>query len=270
MAKGEGVAVGKRIKINRMQQHIILAVLGASVVVGACIVLGVFFVQYIVFNSKVIAEKDKSIKNYESSYNNIDTLKSGINNEIANNIDLESVAREGLNECYDDNGKLIDFTTKYNEAEDSNNIEAMEEAMLRLKTCSALRVVPDALPAFQNEEALMASLNRVFNVTGLEPESLSPSTDYDFSEEDSEGAQKIPVRLALEADNSTVLRFLTNLEKSIRVFNIETATMAWGDDDNLEFNALATAFYTAEKGTTESTKVIYADEKRNNNAEVAK
>ena len=57
-------AVGKRIKISKMQQHMMLAVLGASLVFGISVVISIFFIKYIVFYTKVIDAKDQSISNY--------------------------------------------------------------------------------------------------------------------------------------------------------------------------------------------------------------
>ena len=39
------IAFGKRIKISKAQQQVILAVLGASLVFGVCVVLTIFFIR---------------------------------------------------------------------------------------------------------------------------------------------------------------------------------------------------------------------------------
>ena len=51
------VAVGKRIRITKIQQQMMLAVLGASLVLGAALVFSIFFMKYIIFNTTVIKEK---------------------------------------------------------------------------------------------------------------------------------------------------------------------------------------------------------------------
>ena len=259
-SKDNGVAVGKRIRINKMQQHIILSVLGASVVMGACVVLSVFFVKYIIFNSRVIGEKSASLENYEKSYNNIASLKDTINNNVAYNKDLESVARGNISECYDGEGGLIDYASKYQQAVSDNNKEQMEINLLWMKTCSALRVIPDALPAAENREALMASLNKIFNISGIEPEELSPDADGAEFEVDDD-LLRIPVTLRAKGDNASIIRLLQDLEKSIRVFDLNTAMISWTGDD-LELNASAAAFYTVNKGTNEYQKTLYADPKK--------
>ena len=44
-----------------------------------------------------------------------------------------------------------------------------------MKTCSALRVIPDALPAYRNEEALLSSLNKILLDSNIIPDNLAPS-----------------------------------------------------------------------------------------------
>ena len=46
------VAISKRIKISEAQQYMLLAVLGASVVLGVAISLTAHFIQQISFNAK--------------------------------------------------------------------------------------------------------------------------------------------------------------------------------------------------------------------------
>ena len=60
------VALSKRIKISEAQQHMILAVLGASVVLGASISLISHFYKQITFNAEVIMAEDESITNYSN------------------------------------------------------------------------------------------------------------------------------------------------------------------------------------------------------------
>ena len=55
------VAIGKRAKISQAQQNMIVAVIGASVVLGVAIALTVHFVRQIMFNATVIATEEKSI-----------------------------------------------------------------------------------------------------------------------------------------------------------------------------------------------------------------
>ena len=63
----------------------------------------------------------------------------------------------------------------------------------------------------------------------------------------------------MQANSATTFRVLNNIEKSIRTFNIESATIAWSGE-NLELRAQAAAYYTDEVGAGEVTKTVYADD----------
>ena len=53
------IAIGKRATISEAQQTILLAVLGASVLLGVAISLTLHFISQITFNAKVIAAEEK-------------------------------------------------------------------------------------------------------------------------------------------------------------------------------------------------------------------
>ena len=283
-SKKDGPAIEKRIKISKAQQQMLAAVLGASLVAGVCIVLSIYFIKYIMFNNKIIDAKEKSIANYEQTILNVgickdknndgklnekeltecdptsldvesmtDTLRYNVLVEMAENQALESVSREALQGCYDTDGKKIDFYEQYQEAETDEQIET---SLSMMRMCSALRAIPDALPAQKNEEALMASLNQIFLLSDWVPESLSPSGSVVNSA--IPGLGTIPVSLVVETDSQTTLKVLSNIEKSIRAFDISTATIGWSGTDQLELRAQATAYYSEEVESTETNVMVYA------------
>ena len=124
-----------------------------------------------------------------------------------------------------------------------------------IQSCSALRVIPDALPAYQNEEALLSSLNKIFLISGWEPDSLSPSGTSGKSSFGN-NLYEISVRLSVESNTATTVTFLDNIERSIREFNITRATIEWGSNDTLILNAQATAYYTTPTTIEEASKTI--------------
>lgn len=249
------VAVEKRIKISKYQREIIILALVAAVTLGIAVVVSIFFVKYISFNGKVLTEKEAAIKNYEESIKNAGVLNSKVL-ALSENQALESVARGTIGECYDSDGKRIDFNELYQKAENEEEASAQLEMM---KKCSALRVIPDALPANQNDEALMSSLDQIFKLSNWEPESLSPSGTTSISS--IPGLGVIPVSLSVEADTGTTYRVLDNIERSIRSIDILTATIGWsGDREKLELRAQAAAYYTEESEVQEITKTIYASD----------
>lgn len=280
------IAILKRAKISQAQQYMLLAVLGASIFLGIAISLVVYFVNKISFNANVIAEEEKAIVAYSDSIENIGictspngpiytdeelnkcnpdsidvssvpgTLRSNILEKMAANEALSSVPKENTSEC-------INPTTNknytYEELQDFyNNAETSEQLMAAsnlIQSCSALRVIPDALPAFKNEEALLASLNKIFIVSGWEPDSLSP-TSTSTAAKFGTNLNTLSVRLSVEANSATTLTVLNNIERSIREFNIERATIEWGSDDTLILQAQATAYYMTPSQLDETVKTI--------------
>jgi hypothetical protein len=289
MAEKVEVAVGKRIKIDKTKQQIMLLVLGTSLVFGICLVFSVFFIKYINFNTKVIAAKDDSIAGYNSVVKNVGicidrngdgkyttdelnqcdpnsisieeipgTLRYNVLMDMANNVNLESVGRDVLDSCYDSKGKKRDFMTSYEAAETD---EEREYQLEMLSMCSSLRAIPDALPADENVEALLSSLNLVFNRSGFEPEGIAPSSSTD--EAPVEGVGSIPVGLAIQANTAETMAVLMNIERSIRAFQVQNAVVNWGGTDEfgnatLELNATTLSYYAKQKAIVESSETIYA------------
>lgn len=285
MAK-EGPATGKRERISKAQQYTILEVLGASLVLGACVVLSIFLIKYIDFNTLIITEKNEAISEYDQTLRNVGICVDSDNNgrlndaelescdpnatsladvegslrynvlvSMAENDYLESVARQRTENCYDDLGNRIDFDELY---EESTNELDKQRYLQSAKICSALRVVPDALPAQKNTEALMASLNQIFILTGWDPDRLAPLEDVIDSE--IEGVATIPVQLRVEGPSETVLTALNNVERSIREFDILTATVEW-TSQGLSLQGDANAFYLETGMELEETETLYATDK---------
>lgn len=276
----------KRAKISRAQSLTMLEVLGASLILGTCMVLAMFLIKYIKFNATVIGEKSDAITEYDQTLRNVgvcvDRDKNGRlnNNELENcnpsevtldsvagslrynvlstmakNEQLESVARQRNENCYNDEGQRIDFNMLYSESSDE---EQRQEYLQMEKICSALRVIPDALPAQENTEALMASLNQIFILTGQEPERLAPRDEY--VESDILGVSVIPVALRVEGLAPEVVSTLLNVERSIRQFDVTGATVEW-TTRGLSLQASANAYYLDEAPELEVMKTVTATQK---------
>lgn len=292
MAKKKENLIGRRLKISKMHQHMLLAVLITSVLVGVTAVFAIYFIKYIVFNTKVITAKDEAIGNYESLIKNVGickdsnsdgkfttaelndcnpneiateevpgSLRYNVLMEMSENKDLESVGRSQLDEaCKDSDGKLVDYNKQYDEAKDEDE---REEALTMARTCSALRVIPDALPVQENQEALMASLNQLFLLANWEPEALAPSDSDNGG--GIEGLGTIPLQVVVEADTQVTMEVLNNIEKSIRPFDFQTATIAWSGETALELRAQANSYYSNITEVTEVKKTVYATKKKGGN-----
>ena len=284
MAKIE--QLGKRAKISQAQQYVILAVLATAVLLGVAISLVLHFINKISFNSNVIAVEEQSIVSYSDAIKNIGicpspngaiytdaelascnpdsidaatisgTLRANILEGMAANMALNSVPKESTFECLNnDTGRNYTYAEMNKLYNDAKTTSELVYASNLIQSCSALRVIPDALPAYQNEEALLSSLNKIFLISGWEPDSLSPSGSSGKSEF-GENLYEISVRLSVESNTATTVTFLDNIERSIREFNITRATIEWGSNDTLILNAQATAYYTTPTTIEESTNTI--------------
>lgn len=289
------LAISKSLKISKAQQYTLLEVLITSLLLGVTIVLSIWLVKYIVFNNKLSAEYGKTIRAYEDTIINIgvcnpggdkklsdaelascdpnsiniqdipETLRYNVLVEMANNQSLESVARESQAVCYDGNEK-VDFSKEYQKA---TSDKEKEQALKMMSMCSALRVIPDALPGQENLEATMASLNQIFLLTGTEPETLS-ADDQEMAVVEDEGAetdptessslQKIPITFSMKAPLVTVQKLLENLEISIRTFHIKTANFEWSNGV-LETTVNSDAYYSNDLKAREFDKTVYGGDK---------
>ena len=68
------------------------------------------------------------------------------------------------------------------------------------------------------------------------------------------------VSLVIEANSSTTLYTIDNIERSIREFNIERATIEWSGAEALSLRAQATAYYMGESAIEETTVTVSADD----------
>lgn len=285
------VAISKRIKISEAQQYMLLAVLGASIVLGVAISLTVHFVQQISFNAKVIMAEDEAIVAYSDiirdagvckrpsgdvysdeelkncSPDSIEvseisgTLRANILENLAANEALNSVPKEDDSSCVDANGKTYTYKDLMDNYSKARGAEELQTASNLIKSCSALRVIPDALPAFKNEEALLASLNKLYIASGWEPESISPSGSTEVSTL-AENLNEITINSTIEANSGTTMNVLNNIERSIREFDIKRASIEWSGNDSLSLQFQATAYFMNKSTITETTKTISAEGKK--------
>lgn len=283
---GKEIAIGKRAKISEAQQYMILSVLGASVFLGVAISLVMIFINQISFNAKVVSAQDSSIKNYSDIIKKTgvctrpsgdvysikeleqchpdsievsqipDTLRSEILTDLASNKALNSVPKEGDPACINSTtGKNYSYKELNDLYQRATTAEELKQASQRIISCSALRIIPDALPASENQEALLASLNRIFNISNWTPQSISPSGSTKSST--TAGAlNTIQVTLAVEADAGTTMTVLNNIEHSIREFNVDRATIEWSNNGALNLRATATAYFMNKSEIQESETTI--------------
>lgn len=276
----------KRFYISKAQRMTLAEVLIASMVLGSCIVVSIFLIKYIDFNTKIISEKNNAISDYNKTIASVgackdsnrdgdfsdkeledcdpdsvslgdvpDSLRFNIYEQLAKNTDLELVARQrrvgGV--CYDENGKEINFTARYNQARTD---EDRVQALLGIRECSSLRVISDALPEQENTEALMSSLNQIFIEANIEPDAISPSGENITSA--IPGVSVIPVSFRMSGSEMDVIRALDAIERSIRTFDITSGVFEYSSTGTISLRAGANAYYLDEGGELEIKKTVRA------------
>lgn len=276
------------IKLSAEKQIIVLIV-AIVTLIGASIMLAMHTMQDIKFNNNVINEKTKAQSEYATLIRNVgickenkdkknkngtyteaelkscnpntlsaeevpNTLRYNILYQTAKNADLESVGRESLSLCYDSAGKRIDFSEKQKSAE--NEQEKLLYADLN-KKCSAIRVIPEALPSKQNTEALLSSLNKIMLLSSWQPEKISP--DGEATPLDIPGLGFMPLKFSTEANPEIVYSIIENIEKSIRNIDINRASISWGGRGRIEFSANATAYYAEHEQYQEKTTTVHLE-----------
>ena len=271
------------LKISKAQQATILEVLVASLLVGTAFMLSIWLVRYIMFNADVITAKSESVANYEASVINTGTcddsngdgelsdaelkscdpdtvslstipnsLRSHVLVDMARSPALESVQRSLASSCYNSEGKVINYLTPYENAQS----DAEREYYLSLyQTCSALRVVPDALPSTYNVEAAMASLNYLFNVAGVTPESMSPEDMTAPADIGTGNLMYNSINFSMETDVQGILRTLETMESSIREYDFTNASIDF-NEQGLSFSGSVNAYYVQNSTLHEENKTV--------------
>ena len=240
MAEKE-LSTTKRFKITKAQEYMLAAVLGASVIFGVTLALLVHFTQKISLNGRALSALEESTVAFSDTIKTIGVCAKPAeevytDKEIAacdpESAALNSVPKEADSLCLNSEGRSYtaeELQKRLDEANEKNDAAAIQEASNLVRVCSALRIIPDALPATYNEEALLASLNKLFIISNWTFKSMN---------------------------------VLHNVERSIREFNIERATIEWGGADSLKLNASATAYYMDRSQIVKGTNVIKLGDKK--------
>ena len=191
-------SAGKRQQIYKSGRTMFAWVAGASVIAGFAVVVAGFLIQRIVFESKVVVKKQNTVNTLQANNKAVDKLRDEIR-VLNTNAALSSV--------------------KLNDNEEP------------------LRVILDALPADNNALALGASVQSlVARTSDVKLESFQVGEDVATSDDTAKlgssvkGVQQIPFTMSISAANPDALRdVLKNLEKSIRVIDIDAMTIEQGD-----------------------------------------
>ena len=215
-------SAGKRQQIHKSNRTMFAWVAGASAVVGFAIVGGIFLIQRIAFETKVLGEKQNTVSVLEQNKDAVDKLREDI--RVLNTNAALSSAR-------------------FNENEEP------------------LRVILDALPADNNSLALGASVQELVGRTpGVKLESfqvsddaLTETTTDSSSVSDDRSVQQIAFTMSVSATNADDLKdVLKNFEKSIRVIDLDAMTIEQSES-KVTMTITGHGYYLPEK-TIELTK----------------
>ncbi|MBC7943585.1 hypothetical protein H7X68_03760 [Candidatus Saccharibacteria bacterium] len=210
-------AIRKRTQIAKANRTMFLWVAAVSALVGFALVGSIFLTQKLVFNEKILSEKDKTVS----------TLKKN-NDNVA---ELEAQVR-----ILDTNQALIDSKAKSDD--------------------QPIQVILDALPSDANSLALGASLQNklLADIAGLtinslqvDPvigvESLSgDSAAQDASTTSVSDQSQITFRFAVSGGEDALKEVLKRLERSIRAIDISSLRIE-SQGSNRVLTVQARAFY---------------------------
>lgn len=209
----------KREQISKTNRSMFMCVAGVSVIFGFALVGAIFILQMIMFNEKVIQEKNKTISTLESNIVNVKKLRTQI--------------------------KLLDTKEEFFKTlklEDKDH---------------AVQVILDALPTDNNMLALGASLQQKLlgSVDDLKLESLSVD-DRDYGSLSSVAVQDLSASIDIYAtkfnvtvsgNDKALIKLLNNFEKSIRTIDIATLNITANNGDNRTMSIIGKAFYEPKR-----------------------
>lgn len=215
----------KRQVIANSNRTMFIWIAAMSAVVGVCAVVGYFFLQNIIYNTKVATELDKTVN----------TLRD--NNKVAPD--------------------LIDKVRALETNEALNSVKTPDEK-------NALQVILDALPADPNTLALGSSLqNKILaDIPGIKLESLVVDPYNEASLDEEEGAGTLSFRMTVSSSDANSLKeFLLRMEKSVRVIDIDALTLE-RTDDKYTLDITGHAYYELGKEVKLTDKVVPVHEKK--------
>lgn len=225
----------KRQQIASANKTMFLWVAGASVVVGFAIVIAFFLANKLIFNQRVISEKQATASTLSDNLEKINELKDNIS-VLNTNAALKSVMTDDESE--------------------------------------PVQVVLDALPSDANSAALGASLQQKFlNSSDLKVQSIdvTPVQGAEQATEDASGAtvgdgtaatNAITFNFVVTASNPDALKqLLARLEKSIRTIDVtnvklDVQTSQEGRDSSFTLTVDGQAFYEPARSVELKEKTI--------------
>lgn len=262
---GKGAAFAKRAKIDSAQKNMLIVVCIASIILGVTIVASIYLIKKISFNTVKITENGKVIENLKVTQKNLDELYTHVSN-LTTNDNLEVVANKLEGRCTKDVVKTIS--------------EEVEKNIGLVRTCSALRVIPDTLPSTINSSlkdkqyASNSSINwllihdyKSLGILGISSDDSNSQAQLVDENGQTLNLKKLGTAVNLEDTATRVNRAISTIENSIRNFDISSVSIRWSDTQRgrssgnsvIEFSAIYNSYYSEEKTIVSNKTIICAD-----------
>ncbi|MFZ2125157.1 MAG: hypothetical protein WA087_01725 [Candidatus Saccharimonadales bacterium] len=213
----KNVAIRKRTQIAMANRTMFFWVAGVSVLFGFAAVATIFLSQMMMFNEKVLSEKNKTIQILKDNNKNVTELELQI-------------------KAIDANQALIDSKADPDDR--------------------AIQVILDALPSEANLEALGASIqnkllaginNLSINSIQIDPvpgsESLGSNKSVVNASSSTSSGNEMVFRFSVTGDEVALKKVLNNLEKSIRTIDIISLKIEAQDEGTAIMSIQGRAFY---------------------------
>lgn len=247
----EGASVLKRIKITKAQRTMFIFVCFASLILGVTAVLALYFGRSIAYENKLIKQKEIVVNSLKSDQTSLEGMSSQIDT-LSSNEYLESVATVRTEEfdCTGFTGINTSFSSK-----------TAEEAE-KVRRCSSLRVIHDAMPSTSNSTVNPITVDDVDSTTRVQIALIVDKAGIDDYESDDNGVSlqdssyqsntnstliepysTFDMNMTMKGDLATLKGFLNVVDKSIRNFDLRSATLTI-DDGGVEFDGKYSAYYT--------------------------
>ena len=274
VSAADGASVLKRLKITKAQRTMFVTVCLASIAVGITFVLSVYLVKVISFNGKLLTQTGYVVDALKQDQSTLESLAGQIS-DLTKNENLESVARtRTVTDCSGFYG--IDMSLE--------GVKT-EEEVEKVRRCSSLRVIPDAMPATSANISLddvdtttRIQLGLIMDKAGVD---LSADSESAVSLEDTgysggsisstsgsilEPYSMLEANINIEGDLSKMKTFLSIIDKTIRNFDLQQATIEMPTDGSNNFNFTGSyyTYYTNPVDLQIQKRTICADEKNKN------
>lgn len=270
VSAADGASVLKRLKITKAQRTMFVAVCLASIALGVTFVLVVYFAKVISFQGKLLTQKGYVVDALKQDQTNLSQLAGQISS-LTKNENLESVART----------RTVTDCSGYYGIDMSLEGVKTEEEVEKVRRCSSLRVIPDAMPATSGTVSLddvdtttRIQLDLIMDRAGVDLSADSDSavsveeTGYSGSSTSTSGSilepySMLEANVNIDGDLSKMKTFLSTIDKTIRNFDLQNATIEIpsGDTTDFTFSGSYYAYYTNPVDLQIQKRTICADEK---------